>query len=439
MIFSNIATNFVAFVLVLGFLIFAHEAGHFIFAKLFRVRVLVFSFGFGKRLFGFRKGDTDYRVSLIPLGGYVRMAGDTPEENQPGDPAEFLSKPKWQRFLILFAGPFMNLLIAVAFIAAISMAGTESLIIRPVIGEVSPGKPAARAGLQIGDRIVAINGDSIDNFDDLRMAISMRAGTPLQVEFIRNGVRQATVLTPERETTDFGPVGRAGIRPWIDATVGRVRSNSLAAKAGLRPGDRIVAVNGRPIQQLTQFDAAVDASKGAPLELDIARGASTFHTVLPAAKLDPQDPYRGFLPPTEIRKLSFIPAIQDSLVQNWKMLRYAFVTLSRLVRAEASVKELSGPISIARISGEMLRRGWIEVVALMAMISLQLGIMNLLPIPVLDGGHIMILLIEGAAGHDLSLRVKERIQQVGFAVLAALMIVVLYNDVITNVLLLRKG
>ena len=143
MIATNIATNFFAFVLVLGFLIFAHEAGHFIVAKLFRVRVLVFSFGFGQRLFGFRKGDTDYRVSLIPLGGYVRMAGDTPEENRPGDPAEFLSKPKWQRFLILFAGPFMNLLIAVAFIAAISMAGTESLVVRPVIGEITPAKPAA--------------------------------------------------------------------------------------------------------------------------------------------------------------------------------------------------------------------------------------------------------------------------------------------------------
>src|SRR5438445_12750083 len=143
MIASNIATNLLAFIIVLGVLSYAHEAGHFVMAKLVRVRVLVFSFGFGKRLFGFRKGETDYRVSLIPLGGYVRMAGDTPEETQGGDPGEFLSKPKWQRFLILLAGPFMNLLIAVAFIAAIDMAGKELLIERPMIGEVSPGKPAA--------------------------------------------------------------------------------------------------------------------------------------------------------------------------------------------------------------------------------------------------------------------------------------------------------
>src|SRR5438093_4332498 len=439
MIASNVATNLFAFVLVLGFLIFTHEAGHFLVAKLFRVRVLVFSFGFGQRLFGFRKGDTDYRVSLIPLGGYVRMAGDTPEDNRPGDPDEFLSKPKWQRFLILFAGPFMNLLIALVFIAVISMAGTESLIVKPMIGEVSPGKPAARAGLQIGDRIVAINGESINNWDDLRMAISLHAATPLHVEYIRNGVRHATTMTPDRENSEYGPVGRAGIRPWIDAAVGRVRPNSPAAQAGMRPGDVIVAANGRPVTQLAQLDEVFNQAKGAPITLDVVRGAQRLRMVLPAVKSEAQDPYRGFLPPTEIRKLSLIPALRDSFDQNLKMLKYAFITLGRLVRGEASVKEFSGPISIARISGEMFRRGWMEVIALMAMISLQLGIMNLLPIPVLDGGHIMILLVEGAVRRDLSIRVKERIQQVGFALLAALMIVVLYNDVITNVLLLKKG
>ena len=439
MIASNVASNLFAFVLVLGFLIFTHEAGHFFVAKLFRVRVLVFSFGFGQRLFGFRKGDTDYRVSLIPLGGYVRMAGDTPEDNRPGDPDEFLSKPKWQRFLILFAGPFMNLLIALVFIAVISMAGTESLIVKPMIGEVSPGKPAARAGLQIGDRIVAINGEPINNWDGLRMAISLHAATPLHVEYIRSGVRHATTMTPDRENSEYGPVGRAGIRPWIDAAVGRVRPNSPAAKAGLRPGDVIVAANGRPVTQLAQLDEVFNQVKGAPITLDVVRGAQRLRVVLPAVKSEAQDPYRGFLPPTEVRKLSLIPALRDSFDQNLKMLKYAFITLGRLVRGEASVKEFSGPISIARISGEMFRRGWMEVIALMAMISLQLGIMNLLPIPVLDGGHIMILLVEGVVGHDLSIRVKERVQQVGFALLAALMIVVLYNDVITNVLLLKKG
>ncbi|HEY3056312.1 MAG TPA: RIP metalloprotease RseP [Thermoanaerobaculia bacterium] len=434
-----LTTNLFAFVLVLGVLIFAHEAGHFLVAKLFRVRVLVFSFGFGRRLFGFRKGGTDYRISLIPLGGYVRMAGDTPEENNAGSPDEFLSKPKWQRFLILLAGPLVNILIAIAFIAGLSMMGTEFRIVRPVIGEIIPNKPAAHAGLQPGDVIVRVGTEPISDFEDLKLAITMNAGTPLQVEYIRHGQRRVTTMIPERENSEYGPVGRAGIRPLFDPVVGRVIKGSPADKAGMRTGDRIVSVNGKPIRDMYELDEVISKAPGAPLTLGLARGATQYVVQFPAAKFNQQDPYRGFLPPTEIRKLSLLPALGDSVEQNWKMLRYAFNAIGRIFRSEGSVKELSGPISIARISGDMLRRGWIEVVALMAMISLQLGVMNLLPIPVLDGGHIAILLVEGVSRRDLSLRTKERIQQLGFAVLAALMIVVLYNDFISNVTRLKTG
>ncbi len=436
---STFASNLLAFIIVLGFLIFAHEAGHFLVAKLFRVRVLVFSFGFGNRLFGFRRGETDYRVSLIPLGGYVRMAGDTPDETTPADPADFLAKPKWQRFLILLAGPFMNVLIAIVFLAVISMVGTEIPVIKAVIGAISPGYPATHAGLQVGDRIVAVNDEAIKDFDDLRLTITMNAGTPLKVEYVRNGVHHTTTLTPVRQESEYGTVGKAGIVPLIEPVVGRVKPGSPADRAGLRTGDRIVAINGKPDTQFSEVDAAIDRSKGAAIALDLRRGPKVVHTVLPAAKLNPRDPYRGFYPATQIHKLSLVPALQDSVEQNWKMLNYAFVAIGRIFRHEGSVKELSGPISIARISGDMFRRGWMEVVALMAMISLQLGVMNLLPIPVLDGGHIFILLVEGAARRDLSLNVKERIQQLGFAVLAALMIVVLYNDVVQNLLRLRNG
>jgi regulator of sigma E protease len=434
---QTIATNLAGIIIVLGFLVFAHESGHFLLAKLFRVRVLVFSLGFGKRLFGFRKGATDYRVSLVPLGGYVRMAGDTPEENQPSNPEEFLSKPKWQRFLILVAGPFMNIVIAIGFIAGINMIGTESVMIRPVIGEVTPGKPAARAGLLPGDRIAAINGEPMNDFDDMRLAIGTRSGTPLRIDYVRNGQRRTTMLTPEPEESEYGPVGRAGIRPYLDTTLGRVKPGTPAAAAGLRAGDRIVAVNGHAVSQFSELDVWFDATKKRAIALDIMRGTERFHTILAATSYDPSDPYRGFIPPTEVKKLTLVPAVKDSVEQNWKMLRYAFIAIGRLFRSEGSVKELSGPISIARISGDAVRHGWFNTIALMALISMQLGIMNLLPIPVLDGGHIMILLIEGVARRDLSLRVKERIQQVGFAVLAALMIVVLYNDVITN--FMRKG
>src|SRR6185503_7461720 len=176
---SNIAQNILAFILGLGFLIFIHEAGHFFVAKFFKVRVLVFSFGFGKRLFGFRHGDTDYRVSIFPLGGYVRMAGDSPEDNVTADPAEFLSKPKWQRFLILFAGPVMNIVIAIGFVAALAMVGREELIWKPVIATVFPGKPAARAGLQPGALIVSVAGERVRDVDDVRLMVSMNARTEI--------------------------------------------------------------------------------------------------------------------------------------------------------------------------------------------------------------------------------------------------------------------
>jgi regulator of sigma E protease len=436
---QNALINAFAFILVLGFLIFAHESGHFFVAKFFRVRVLVFSFGFGKRLFGFRKGDTDYRVSLIPLGGYVRMAGDSPEENVPGNPDEFLSKPKWQRFLILFAGPFMNILIAVTFIAALAMVGTEQFVTKAIIGEVLPNKAAAKAGLRPGDRIVSMKGEAVQEFDDLRMIVSMNSGTALPVIYERNGVRHTTTLTPEREESDFGPVGRAGITPLVEPLVGRVRPDSAAAAAGIRAGDRILSINGKPVKDLfADFATAADAAKTKPVQITVQRGSSTVAATL-AAPENADDTTRGIIPPTKLLKLGLFPALQYSVQENWRMLKLAMSALGRLFRPEGSVKELSGPINIARISGEMLRRGWVPVIGLMAMISLQLGVMNLLPIPVLDGGHIMILLIEGIARRDLSLRVKERIQQLGFAVLATLMIVVLYNDVITNVLRLRNG
>ena len=441
---SNIPTNIFAFVVVLGFLIFAHEAGHFFMAKLFRVRVLVFSFGFGRRLFGFRKGPTDYRVSLIPLGGYVRMAGDTPDEGGPiqvtGAPDEFLSKPKWQRFVILFAGPGMNILIALGLFTILAMIGTEYRRVDPIVGSVVPNKPAAHAGLQPGDRIVRIGSETINDFDDLRLAITMNAGTPLRVDFIRNGQMRSTTMKPEAEKSEYGPVGKAGIAPYLPAVVGRVTPNSPAAKGGVRPGDRIVGINGAPVSDWSQVDEVVSKAPAAARTLVFRHpDGTTFPVNFPAMKFNDQDPYRGFIFPTEVRKLSLLPAMRDSVQQNIKMLRYAFNAIGRIFKSEGSVKELSGPISIARISGDMLRRGWIALLALMGMISLQLGVMNLLPIPVLDGGHIAILLVEGAARRDLSLRAKERIQQLGFAVLAALMIVVLYNDVISNVTRLHNG
>lgn len=431
--------NAFAFVVVLGFLIFAHESGHFMFAKLFRVRVLVFSFGFGKRLFGFRKGNTDYRVSLIPLGGYVRMAGDNPEENVAGNADEFLSKPKWQRFLILFAGPTMNVLIAIAFVAGLAIAGIEETVTKPIAGSIEPNSPAARAGLQPGDLIVSVKGEPMNDFDDVRLYVSMNAGTPLPIVYRRNGTLHTTTLTPARKEADYGPIGFAGIGGGYEPVVGRVAENSPAALGGLRAGDRILAVNGKPVTTLQDYADVSHDAKSKPIAVTVARGTQRLTLSINPTTDEKLADGRGVGAQTRIIKLSLFPALRYSVQQNWKMLRVSFSALGRLFRPEGSVKELSGPVNIARISGEALSQGWLPTLGLMAMISLQLGIMNLLPIPVLDGGHIMILLIESIARRDLSLAVKERIQQVGFAALAMLMLVVLYNDVISNVLRVSKG
>ena len=305
----------------------------------------------------------------------------------------------------------------------------------PSAGRCRAAAPSARAEL----RIVRADGEPIEDFDDLKMAISMHAGMPLAIEYVRGGKVLKTTLTPKAEDTEYGPVGRAGIGGFTEPVIAGVLPGSGAARAGLRAGDRIVSANGKPIKRFEDVAILFDSVKGAPIALVARRGATDIQVTLPGQKDDAENFGRGLITPFRIQKLSLGPALVDSAKQNAKMLKYTFVTLSRLFRGHGSMKEFSGPISIARISGEMFRRGWVPVVGLMAMISLQLGIMNLLPIPVLDGGHIFILLIEGVARRDLSLQVKERIQQLGFAVLAVLMLVVLYNDVITNVLLMRKG
>ncbi len=436
---TNIPSNIVAFLIALGPLIFFHEAGHFLMAKLFRVRVLVFSFGFGKRLFGFRKGETDYRISLIPLGGYVRMSGDMPDDAQPPAPGDFLAKPKWQRFLILLAGPAMNLILAVGVLAVLNVVGVEVYVIKPVLGEILAGKPADKAGLKVGDEIVSVDGEPIKEFDDLRLVINMHAGMPLPLVYLRGGVRHTTTITPVGEDSEYGEVGKIGVGPFYPPVVGNVLPDRPAARSGIRPGDVITAANGKPVAQMTDVLDLASKSSGKKIDLDVNRAGQSLHVTLPAAPFDPKEPLRGLELPTQLQKLPFAEALRASMDTNGKILRYTFLTLKRLVTGHGSIKNFSGPATLARVSGDMMRQGGLHLIEFIAMISLQLGIMNLLPIPVLDGGHIMILMIEGTARRDLSIRAKERIQQFGLAVLAALMIVVLCNDAITNILLMRKG
>lgn len=435
--FGNVPSNLLAFVIVLGFLIFAHESGHFFMAKLFRVRVLVFSFGFGKRLFGFRRGDTDYRVSLLPLGGYVRMAGDSPEESQQNDPAEFLAKPKWQRLIILIAGPAMNLILAVLFLAIVNVAGIEMTTIQAVIGSVVPGQAAARSGLRPFDRIVSVDDEKVTGWQDVQFAIQMHPARPLRVGYVRDGANGMLTVTPDKVETEHGTIGRIGVQPFIEPLIGKVDPNGLAAKAGLRAGDRIIAVSGAPVRQLLDFLTPLEAMPPRPLDVVVLRQGQQVHAAMTSGKDVPDR--IGVLPPTTLRKLGFAEAFGDSVSKNAKSVRYMLISLGHLFSDRSGVKQMAGPVTIARLSGEFFRSGWQQLLEFMAIISLNLGILNLLPIPVLDGGHIAILLVESAARRDLPVRAKERALPFGFALLALFMIVVLYFDVVTNIRSMIRG
>ena len=420
-------------VIILAVLIFVHESGHFLMAKAFGVRVLVFSLGFGKRLFGFRKGDTDYRVSIIPLGGYVRMAGDMPEENQPSSPDDFLSKPKWQRLLILLAGPFMNLVTAIVIVTLVNMAGQEIVKLEPVIGGVSPNGPAAKAGLRLGDRVVRINGDEVKEFNDVRLAIATNAGERLHIEYERAGKRYETSLVPKRVREDGATVGKAEFSPMIEPVIGRVSPNSPAFKRGLRAGDRVVSANGTKIENLWDLYGILDKAGVKPVKIGVIRGGQPLTIAVPGDTAQPPLLARGIEPQSEFRQLAFGPAVRDAFDQTRKMANLIFMGLNKLVRGKAKMGDWAGPVGIARIAGEMFDAGLQPFVMLMALISVNLGILNLLPIPVLDGGHIMIILVEAAARRDLSIATKERVQQIGFFFIAALMLLVLYSDLVNHV------
>jgi len=435
--FTNIPTNILGFVIVLGFLIFAHESGHFFVAKFFKVRVLVFSFGFGKRLFGFRRGDTDYRISAIPLGGYVRMAGDNPEEAAAA-PDEFLSKPKWQRLLILFAGPGMNLILAIGFIAIINMVGYETPILRPIIGDVVAGKPAARAGLQPGDLITRVNGDPIDGWSDFHIAIQMNYERPMRLTYVRNNQPGTTTVTPDRIETEHGPMGQIGVTQYISPVIEKLEPGSQAVKSGLHVGDRIAEVGGKPVRQMTELYQALDTEPPHPLSVVAIRNGTQRIQLNVMTGTEAAENF-GVGIRTEYRRLGPIAAISDSVKNNTRTLKYMLVSLGRLFGEKSAMKQMAGPATIAKLSGQVLRSSWRDLFAFMALISLNLGVLNLFPIPVLDGGHIAILLVESAARRDLPLRAKERALQLGFALLALFMIIVIYFDVMTNIRGVMKG
>ena len=420
-----------AFLFVLGVLIFVHELGHFLMARRIGVRVLTFSLGFGPKLLKVTRGGTEYCISAIPLGGYVKMAGENPEEERTGAPDEFLSKGKWQRFQVLVMGPVMNLLLAVVVMAVVLYQGAP----RPayerqpvVIGTFADGSQGLKAGLAIGDRIVTVDGVPIENWDRYSTEILPKAKREVSIGFVRNGRAGQVMVVPVGQGKY--ELGDLGIQPIVHPEIVALSRGQPAAEAGLEVGDVIMAVEGKRDQPYETLLAAIQSHTDQPLHLTIKRaGAERDVTLTPRrsgdhAKIGAQ--FNFF--ETYTIEPGPIQAVKLSIEKNWEWTKQIGQTLGGLVTRSTSVKQLMGPVAIADLSGTAAKAGWIPLFTLMAMISLNLGLLNLMPVPVLDGGHITILALEGLARRDFSMKVKEKMLGAGFVLLLMLMLMVIFND-----------
>ncbi|MBI2678581.1 MAG: RIP metalloprotease RseP [Candidatus Koribacter versatilis] len=428
----------VSFIVVLGALVLIHEFGHFAAAKYFGVRVETFSIGFGKRLLGFKRGDTDYRLSALPLGGYVKMSGENPLEPGTGDPAEFMSHPRWQRFVIALAGPFMNIIFAVALLTGVFMVHYEhpAYLDKPaVIGWVAENSPAQAAGLQAGDRIIRAEDLQDPTWEDIRFKMLLNPDQPVDLAVQRGSQILAMKITIPSDKQTRQP-GDPGWDPQDPVTVKLVEPDMPAAKAGIQPGDQLVAVDGQAITTLPVLQTYLQKAQSKPVELTILRNGqqskTTVTPVLRAAEGVEKPYYRlGFsAPPTmSITKLSFAGALGKSIELNRRFSGLIFELLQKLVQRKVSIKQFDGPIGIGRAAGQAAEQGPLQLILLTAMISLNLGIFNLLPIPIMDGGVILLLIIESIMRRDINARFKEIIYQAAFVFLILFAVVVIYNDI----------
>ena len=445
-----------AFIFILGSAVVIHEFGHFLVAKLFKIRVETFSVGFGPRLFGKKWGQTDYRVSAIPLGGYVKLGGD--ESNAPleGEGASdippkerFDLRPRWQRILVALAGPVMNVITALVIpLAGALMYGVPATP-APVVSSIASGGAAETAGLRRGDRIVSFNGMEYPKWDTIRGDALLSPGQPLPVVVERNGQQIPLSITPVPRTEDGETAGFLDFLPDygnVPVVVREVTPNSPAAEAGLQTGDQILAIAGQPVHSAEQVTQFISEHKSEPITLTVKRDGRQRDITATARKLPDGKERLGFGPSEDIplHPVGVVGAATYAVENNLEILRLTGKALGQFFTGQRSARNtLSGPVGIYKAAGSAVERfGWSGFFTTLAFLSLNLGIFNLLPIPVLDGGAIFLLLIEAGlatVGLKLSMRVRDRIQQVGFVMVILLMVFVITNDLLKQASIWRGG
>jgi regulator of sigma E protease len=418
-----------AFLLVLGVIIFVHEGGHYLMAKAFDIKVLTFSLGFGPKIFSFQRGETEYRVSWLPLGGYVRLGGESPEEST-GDPRDFQCRPRWQRVLVYLAGPSMNVVLAIALVAVVLMLGFGLPFLHdipPVIGAVEPGSPAAAAGLVPGDEVIEVAGKATRSWETVAMAILESPGRPVQLTLLRDGKRLPITVVPN--TVPQYEVGDAGVYPKVLPRVSLVNPGSPAEAGGFHEGDELRAIDGRPLASDLDFVNYVETHVNQQVVVTVERGDR-----LVDLRVTPRDDGSGKgkigVGLTVAVRLPPWPALVESVRYNWNVASQTVALVGKLLTGAMKPQSaLHGPLEIGKLSGEAARQGAPFLLHLVALVSLSIAILNLLPIPVLDGGQIFVLLVESLIRRDLSLRLKEAINMMGLAFIVLLMVTVIFFDV----------
>ena len=423
------------FVICIGILVFVHELGHFIAARIKGIRVLKFSLGFGPKIIGKKVGETEYLLSALPLGGYVKMAGEDVSEETTNAPDEFPSKSVLDRATVILAGPVMNIIIAFFLMPLVFLIGIKIpafLEESPIVGLVEEGSPAEASGIKIGDHILKIDDKPVSTWDEVATIITTRPELGIKMELARGEEIRETSLE-KGKGSPYGGSGYAGILPDLPPIIGKVNKGYPAEKAGLKEGDRIIEIDRNPVGNWYQVSSYIRSHVDTDIALTVKRSEEKIAvTVRPVKDKGAGYGVIGIINQQKmsVKKFGVIGSIEHGMSRMYELTMLTFNVLKRLFSFNLSIETLGGPIMIAKLTGEAAQSGISDLIAFLAFMSLQLGILNLLPIPVLDGGWVVFLLIEKIKGSPINRRVMEIAQTVGFALLITLIIIVSYNDIL---------